>query len=74
MCKVEKQFQICLNLFYVEIDGSVMKKISMLKWNVGKVCILLIIHVSSSLFLAPKVGCLNFHSLLELRRGLQYGF
>ncbi len=59
--------------FYVEIDGSVMKKISMLKWNVGKVCILLIIHVFSSLFLAPKVGCLNFHSLLELRRGLQYG-
>jgi hypothetical protein len=24
-------------------------------------------------FLAPRVGCLNFHSLLELRRGLQYG-
>lgn len=22
---------------------------------------------------APRVGCLNFHSLLELRRGLQYG-
>lgn len=25
------------------------------------------------LSLAPRVGCLNFHSLLELRRGLQYG-
>jgi hypothetical protein len=24
-------------------------------------------------FLAPKIACLNFHSLLELRRGLQYG-
>lgn len=24
-------------------------------------------------FIAPRVGCLNFHSLLELRRGLQYG-
>ena len=23
--------------------------------------------------LAPRIGCLNFHSLLELRRGLQYG-
>jgi len=22
---------------------------------------------------APRIGCLNFHSLLELRRGLQYG-
>ena len=26
-----------------------------------------------SVFLAPRIGCLNFHSLLELRRGLQYG-
>jgi hypothetical protein len=25
------------------------------------------------LLLAPRIGCLNFHSLLELRRGLQYG-
>ena len=25
-------------------------------------------------FIAPRVGCLNFHSLLELRRGLQYGW
>lgn len=24
-------------------------------------------------YVAPRVGCLNFHSLLELRRGLQYG-
>ncbi|CAF3497542.1 unnamed protein product [Rotaria sp. Silwood1] len=29
--------------------------------------------VEMELWQAPRVGCLNFHSLLELRRGLQYG-
>ncbi|CAF2519471.1 unnamed protein product [Rotaria sp. Silwood2] len=29
--------------------------------------------VEMELWQAPRIGCLNFHSLLELRRGLQYG-
>jgi hypothetical protein len=50
-----------------------MKKILMLKCNVGKVRFVRIIQSLIYSFLAPRVGCLNFHSLLELRRGLQYG-
>lgn len=56
------------------IDGFDMKKIMILNSNVGKVCSISPLHCrfpSSSL--APRVGALNFHSLLELRRGLQYG-
>ncbi len=34
----------------------------------------LFIYSFIHLLVAPRVGCLNFHSLLELRRGLQYGF
>jgi hypothetical protein len=53
-----------------------MKKIMILKSNVGKVCLIInsfFFDIYGFLFIAPRVGCLNFHSLLELRRGLQYG-
>ncbi len=52
-----------------------MRKIMILKWSVGKVCssILFFSIFLFFIFIAPRIGCLNFHSLLELRRGLQYG-
>ncbi len=44
-------------------------------WNatLARFVLLRIIQPFIYSFLAPRVGCLNFHSLLELRRGLQYG-
>ena len=52
-----------------------MKKITISNSNVGKVRsnILLDAFHCFPCSLAPHVGALNFHSLLELRRGLQYG-
>lgn len=60
------------------LDGFDMKKIMILTCNDGKVCRSLplpsrLIRLVLCLRLAPRIGCLNFHSLLELRRGLQYG-